>query len=64
VKKVVRIGMMLRKPFTISLKVDLIDQLDRIAEKDNRSRSNVVEMILLKYFEEHPEIGLEKKDEL
>jgi len=54
-----------RQGFSIYLQQELIERLDRIAKREHRrSRGNVIEFLLLKYFEEHPEIGVEKKDEL
>jgi len=52
----------MRKETHIGFKVgnELLQKIDRFKEQDHRdSRSSTVRVILEKYFEEHPEIGLD-----
>ena len=51
-----------RKHTGFTLKEEILDLVAQKADRENRSRSNVIENILREYFEEHPEIGLEKTD--
>lgn len=37
------------KKFIISLPESLVKQLDKLAKKDNRSRNNLITLILIKY---------------
>jgi len=37
------------KKFIVSLPEPLVKQLDKLAKKDNRSRNNLIMLILIKY---------------
>ena len=39
------------KKFIISLPEPIVKQLDKLAKKDNRSRNNLITLILIKYLQ-------------
>ena len=44
-----------KKTYSFRLEDELVEALRRLAEKENRKLSNMVETILKKYVDEHPE---------
>jgi len=55
------------KPTHIGLRVNdsLLDRIDRYKERDKReSRAAAVRVILERFFEEHPEAGLDDSGEI
>lgn len=40
-----------RKLFSIALKVELVEELEKLAEKSGRSRNNLIEFLLAKAIE-------------
>ena len=43
----------LKRVFTLRMEDEIFEKIERLAKKEHRSMTNMIEFILLKYLEEH-----------